>query len=58
VNTIASNIHPKVAAAGISAQAAALVVYAASLAGVDIPTEVALEAVAVVAFVGGYLKSS
>lgn len=49
--------RPKVAAAGVSAQAAGILIYVAGQFGLDLPLPVALEVIAVVAFVAGYFKS-
>ena len=47
---------PKVAAAGIGGAVATLIVYLASVAGVEIPGDVGAAIATVVAFAAGYLK--
>jgi hypothetical protein len=49
---------PKVKAAGVGGAAAFLLIYVASLLGVDLPNEVAQAIVLVAAFAGGYIKKS
>lgn len=51
------NLNPKVAASGIAGALSVLVVYALSLAGVDVPTEVAAAITVIIAFAAGYLRS-
>jgi len=50
--------QPKVVAGGIAGAASILVLYVASLFGVDVPPEVASAFTVVVSFVAGYLKSA
>lgn len=45
---------PKLAAGGITGAAALVIVYVASLFGIDVPTEVAIALVTVATFVAGY----
>jgi putative flippase GtrA len=45
----------KILAAGLSAAAVTLIIFIASLAGLEVPAEVAAAAVTVVAAVAGYL---
>lgn len=49
-------VHPKVQTAGIAAAATVLVVWAASLAGLDIPPEVSSAFTTIVAFAAGWLQ--
>lgn len=53
-----TNLHPKVAAAGVSGAAATILVWAISLPGVEVPPEVAASFSTVLAFLGGYLKAA
>lgn len=48
----------KVAAAGIGGAVATLVVYLASLTGVEVPGDVGAAIATVVAFAAGYLKTA
>jgi hypothetical protein len=49
--------QPKVAAAGIAGSVTLILVWAAGLAGIDVPPEVASAVTALLAFAAGYLKS-
>jgi|694.fasta_scaffold136609_5 hypothetical protein len=49
---------PKVAAAGIGGAVATLIVYLASVAGVEVPGDVGAAIATVVAFAAGYLKAA
>lgn len=49
--------QPKVAAGGIAGAAAVVIVWGAEQAGLNVPTEVAVSIVAVIQFLGAYLKS-
>jgi hypothetical protein len=48
--------RPKVVAGGIAGAVSILVVYGASLAGLDVPPEVASAFTVVVSFAAGYIK--
>ena len=54
----ATDIHPKVAAAGVAGAATVIVLWIASLLGLDIPPEVASAIPVVIAVAAGYLRSS
>lgn len=47
---------PKVEAAGVSGAAAVLLVYVATLFGLDVPPPVAASVATLAAFVGGYFR--
>lgn len=49
--------QPKVAAAGIAGAVAVLVVWGASIAGLDVPPEVSAAFATVLSFAAGYIKS-
>lgn len=49
--------QPKVAAAGIAGAASILIVYTATLFGVDVPPEPAAALAAVLSFAAGYIKA-
>lgn len=51
-------LHPKVQASGVAGAVTVLLVYVASLAGVDVPSEVASAFTVVVSFAAGYLKAA
>lgn len=51
-------IHPKVAAAGIAGAVTVVLVWAASLAGVAVPPEVASAVTTLIAFGAGYIKAA
>ena len=51
-------MHPKVAASGVAGAFTIIVVYAAKLAGLDVPDYVAQAFTVLVAGCAGYLKSS
>lgn len=50
--------QPKVAAAGIAGSVSLILVWAAGLAGLDVPPEVAAAFTAILSFAAGYLKAS
>lgn len=50
------NLNPKVTASGIAGALTVLLVYLLSVAGVDVPTEVAAAVTVIIAFVAGYLR--
>jgi len=52
----ATEIDPKVTAAGVGGSAATVLVFVADLAGVELPPYVAAAVVTVAAFVAGYVK--
>lgn len=49
-------VHPKVAAAGAAGAVTIILVWAVSLAGVDVPPEVASAVTTLLAFAAGYIK--
>ena len=51
------NLNPKIAASGIAGAIPVVLVYLLSLAGVDVPTEVAAAITVIIAFAAGYLRS-
>ena len=51
------NLNPKVAASGIAGALTVLAVYLLSIAGVEVPTEVAAAITVILAFAAGYLRS-
>lgn len=53
-----TEIHPKVAAAGIAGAATIIIVWIAETVGLSIPPEVASAFTALIAFGAGYWKSS
>ncbi len=52
------NLHPKVVAGGIAGALTVLIVWGASLAGLDIPPEVASALTVLISFAAGFLKSA
>lgn len=52
-----SPVSPKVQSAGIGGAIATLIVWAAALAGVDVPGEVGAAIATIAAFAAGYLKA-
>jgi hypothetical protein len=48
---------PKVAAGGIAGAVSVIVIWAAGVAGLDVPPEVASAVTVVVSFAAGYIKS-
>lgn len=53
---MASNVSKKVWASTLAAAAVTIICWAASLAGVDVPVEVAGALTVIATFVAGYLK--
>jgi hypothetical protein len=53
-----AQIHSKVGAAAVAGALSVLVVYGASLAGVDIPSEPAVALGTILSFLAGYLAKS
>lgn len=53
-----TDIHPKVQAALIAGAVGTVAFYFLSLAGIDLPADVASAVTTIIAFLAGYLKSS
>jgi len=51
-------VHPKVAAAGVAGSVTILLIYVASLFGLEVPGEVASAVTVLLGFVAGYVKAS
>ena len=52
------NVNPKVAAGGVAGAVTILLVWIASMAGLDVPPEAASAFTSLVAFGAGYIKSA
>lgn len=53
-----TEIHPKVQAVGVAGAITVVIVWVASMLGVDVPGEVASAFTIIISFLAGYLKSS
>lgn len=51
------NLNPKIAASGAAGAITVLLVYLCSVAGIEIPNEVAAAITVIIAFAAGYLRS-